>query len=88
MKVKLKTIYSGPEGTYQPGETPDLKDGQDLIDGGYAETVIDMAAEVDSENYIKIDDELIKLKPTIETADVKPEETEEAPKKRSRKGKL
>lgn len=39
MKVKLRTQYAGPLGTYSPGTVVDFdeKVATDLIDGGYAE---------------------------------------------------
>ena len=41
MKVRMKTIYAGPAGNAQPGQTLDCDDetGQALIDGGYAEAI-------------------------------------------------
>lgn len=41
MKVKLKTVMAGPNGTYQPGAVADLpeKDAYALCEGGFAEQV-------------------------------------------------
>ena len=38
MKIKMKTIYSGPRGNYHPDQVVDFdtKEANDLIDGGYA----------------------------------------------------
>lgn len=38
MRVKLRTLMSGPKGTYHPGQTADLAQhiAQDLINGGFA----------------------------------------------------
>lgn len=38
MRVKLKTIYAGPNGTKQPGAEMDVSDAEAkaLINGGYA----------------------------------------------------
>ena len=74
MKVKLNTIMCGTAGSFGVGDIIDVVNGQDLINGGYAEAIAEEKAEA----------------PAIETADVAPDETEEAPKKkqRPRKGKL
>ena len=39
IKVRMKTIYAGPEGTCQPGKEIDLdkEEAQSLVKGGYAE---------------------------------------------------
>lgn len=39
LKVRMKTIYAGPEGTCQPGKTIDLEkeEAQSLVKAGYAE---------------------------------------------------
>lgn len=38
MKVRALVTLSAPQGkTFAPGEIADLKDGQDLIDRGFAE---------------------------------------------------
>ncbi|OPX87738.1 MAG: hypothetical protein A4E53_02360 [Pelotomaculum sp. PtaB.Bin104] len=41
MKVKIKTIMAGPDGSYMPGDEPDLSGvtTQDLIAGGFAEAI-------------------------------------------------
>lgn len=39
MKVKLKTTMAGPGGTANPGDIVDLPNGQELIDGGFAESI-------------------------------------------------
>lgn len=41
MRVKLRTVMSGPNGTYHPGQTVDfaLHIAQDLINGGFATAV-------------------------------------------------
>lgn len=41
MKIKIKTIMAGPDGAFQPGDTPDLAKGvaQALVDGGFAEAI-------------------------------------------------
>lgn len=42
MKVKLRTIYAGPQGNGQPGDTLDLpvEDADALVKGRYAEYVV------------------------------------------------
>ena len=39
VKVRMKTIYAGPDGTCSPGKTIDLskEEAGDLVKGGYAE---------------------------------------------------
>lgn len=39
MKVKLRTLYCGPRGSFQPGQTVDFDEAsaQALIAGGYGE---------------------------------------------------
>lgn len=60
MQVQLKTIYAGPTGVRQPGDTIEVSDaeGQALVDGKYAVAVPDaVPAGVEMEQ-----------KPDIETA--------------------
>lgn len=39
MKIRMKTLYAGPDGTIQPGQIGDLpsETAEVLIEGGYAE---------------------------------------------------
>lgn len=41
MKIKMRTLMAGPDGTFQPGQTRDVsaKQAKALIDGGFAERV-------------------------------------------------
>lgn len=39
MRLRMKTIYAGPAGNYQPGDLAEFaaKEGKVLVEGGYAE---------------------------------------------------
>lgn len=51
MKIKMKTLMSGPNGTRHPdqictvGEDIEKKEAKQLLDGGYAEVVPDAGAQ-------------------------------------------
>lgn len=56
MKVKLRTLYCGPRGSFQPGQTVDFDEAsaKELIAGGYGEAIgsaappREVAAEVET----------------------------------------
>ncbi len=58
MKIKLVTRYSGPGGTFKPGDTAefDADAAADLIDGGYA---------------VRVDEPKPKAKPAAKTYETK-----------------
>lgn len=41
MRLRMKTIYAGPAGNYQPGELAEFgtKEGKALVEGGFAEEI-------------------------------------------------
>lgn len=41
MRVRMKTIYAGPLGNYQPGDTAEFasKEGKALVAGGFADEI-------------------------------------------------
>ena len=39
MKIRLRTLLSGPAGTFQPGQVVDLPNGAELVARGYADAV-------------------------------------------------
>ncbi len=69
MKVKCKSIYAGPHGSGNPGETIELPDevAKALIDSGNGTAI-----------------EKPKVSKEIETATVKPNETQESPKRKKK----
>lgn len=50
IRVRMRTLASGPEGIMRPGRTYDIDAGQakELIEGGYAEAVKGAAPETAS----------------------------------------
>lgn len=46
MKVKLRTLYCAPRGSFQPGQVADFDEAsaKELIAGGYAEAISPSAA--------------------------------------------
>lgn len=79
MKVKLKKIYAGPHGTGSPNQIIELPDSsaKALIDSGDGESVDKPVAEVTEMSS--------PVKQFVETADTKPQETQEAPKRNTMK---
>lgn len=71
MKVKLLTLYAGPDGVKNIGETADFDTVKalDLVTNGYAEYVEVPVIESEPIEVVKIDAE-----PVIETASFKPVE--------------
>jgi hypothetical protein len=72
MKIRLKSIYAGPSGTHQPGETVEVarESGAALCAGGYGEEIAP-----DPTGRPKRKPKRKATKGAPETADVKPPET-------------
>lgn len=84
MQIKLKTQYAGPSGCHAAGSTVDFEKAEAyrLIEGGYAEQVEDAAAAVPAAVVVQ---EVGDEKPVVETTDLLPPETTEAPANRRHK---
>ncbi len=66
MRIKMKSVMAGPDGTAYPGQeiaVPDAK-GRDLVSGGYATEIVPPAA--------------VPVTSAPETADAPPAETPES----------
>lgn len=79
MKVKMRTLMSGPEGTFAPGQTIDVSEGEgkQLIEAGYAEKVIIPAKQDKKESEtasIEPDEKAVKPSPKRKKPDSKEEE--------------
>lgn len=57
MKIRMRTLLSGPSGSIQAGQVADLDDAQaqDLIAGGYAEAVADKPAKAEEPAADQVD---------------------------------
>lgn len=82
MRIKLVTIYAGPDGGFQPGDIVDwpAKRAQPLVDGGYAvllDAVAVAEADEEADEERQVDDAA-----EIETATITP--TERATGRRQR----
>lgn len=74
MKIKMRTHYAGPAGNFPPGSVRECEDreAEALVDGGYAELVLDEVSEPEEPEQ-------------IERAEIVPPEAETSVPKRPRK---